>query len=206
MKIRTIFMVGQILLSTGSYPAAAAPSPISANPVDVKAGTYELDPNHGKITWSLSHLGFSTYTGQFGHVTARLVLDPKDIAKATLEAKVDIESVGTLNPALDQELKGDKFFDASSYPTAVFKSTKVKRTGSKTADVTGDLTLMGVTKPVTLSVVFNQGGTNPISNTYEVGFEGHAKIKRSEFGLKTFVPYVGDDVTLDIEGEFDLKS
>ena len=206
MKIKTLFMVGPILLGIGSLAGAAAASPISANPADVKAGTYVLDPNHGKITWSLNHLGFSTYTGQFSHVTGNLVLDPEHIAKTTLKATVDIGSIGTLNPTLDQELKGDKFFNAAANPTAVFKSTKVQRTGSKTAEVTGDLTLMGVTQPVTFSVVFNQGGTNPISNAYEIGFEGHAKIKRSEFGLKTFVPYVGDDVTLDLEGEFDLKS
>jgi polyisoprenoid-binding protein YceI len=205
VKIKTLFMLSPILLGIGSLPAAAAPAPISANPAEVKAGTYVLDPNHGKITWSLNHLGFSTYTGQFSHVTGNLVLDPEHIARTTLEATVDIGSIGTLNPTLDQELKGDKFFNEAANPTAVFKSTKVQRTGSKTADVTGDLTLMGVTQPVTLSVVFNQGGTNPISNTYEIGFEGHTKIKRSEFGLKAFVPYVGDEVTLDLEGEFDLK-
>lgn len=174
----------------------------SSAPGAAKAGTYKLDPAHGKITWSLSHLGFSTYTGQFSGVNATLVIDPKDVSKTTLTATVDISSIGTLNPTLDTELKGDKFFNDAKYPTATFVSTQVLKTGAHTADVMGNLTLLGVTKPEELKVTFNQGGTNPIEKVYELGFDGKAEIKRSAFGLSAYVPYVGDEVTLQIEGEF----
>jgi polyisoprenoid-binding protein YceI len=135
-----------------------------------------------------------------------LVLNPQDIAKTTLTATVAIDSIGTLNPKLDGELKSDEFFNAAKFPTATFTSTKIVRTGAKTAEIHGNLTLLGVTKPQTLNVTFNLAGTNPIEKVYEVGFQGHAILKRSEFGLKTYIPYIGDDVTLDIEGEFHLQS
>jgi polyisoprenoid-binding protein YceI len=202
-------MKSTALLAALVYGAAIAPAlaaDFTANPADVKAGTYALDPAHGKITWSLSHLGFSTYTGQFANAMGTLVLNPKDIAKTTLTATVVIDSVGTLNPKLDGELKSAEFFNAPEFPTATFTSTKVVRTGEKIAEVFGNLTLLGVTKPQTLNVTFNLAGTNPIEKVYEVGFQGHAILKRSEFGLKTYIPYIGDEVTLDIEGEFHLQS
>jgi polyisoprenoid-binding protein YceI len=202
-------MKSTALLAALVYGAAIAPAlaaDFTANPADVKAGTYALDPAHGKITWSLSHLGFSTYTGQFANAMGTLVLNPKDIAKTTLTATVAIDSVGTLNPKLDSELKSAEFFNVPNFPTATFTSTKVVRTGEKTAEVFGNLTLLGVTKPQTLDVTFNLAGTNPIEKVYEVGFQGHAILKRSEFGLKTYIPYIGDEVTLDIEGEFHLQS
>jgi polyisoprenoid-binding protein YceI len=202
-------MKSAALIAALLYGAAVAPAlaaDFTANPADVKAGTYALDPAHGKITWSLSHFGFSTYTGQFANVTGTLVLNPKDIAKTTLTATVAIDSIGTLNPKLDGELKSDEFFNESKFPTATFTSTKVVQTGEKTAEVYGNLTLLGVTKPQTLNITFNLAGTNPIAKIYEVGFQGHAIVKRSEFGLKTYIPYIGDDVTLDIEGEFHLQS
>jgi polyisoprenoid-binding protein YceI len=201
-------MKSTALLAALLYGAAVAPAlaaDFTANPADVKAGTYALDPAHGKITWSLNHLGFSTYTGQFANATSTLVLNPQDIAKTTLTATVAIDSIGTLNPKLDSELKSAEFFNAPKFPTATFTSTKVVRTGAKTAEVYGNLTLLGVTKPQTLNVTFNLAGTNPIEKVYEVGFQGHAILKRSEFGLKTYIPYIGDDVTLDIEGEFHLQ-
>jgi polyisoprenoid-binding protein YceI len=199
------FLAATLTYGALATPAVAA-SDFTTNPAAVKAGTYSLDPSHGKITWSLSHLGFSTYTGQFSDVTGTLVLDPKAIAKTTLNVSVDISSIGTLNPVLDTELKSDKFFNAAKFPTATFVSTKVIRTGKTTADVDGELTLLGVTKPQVLKVTFNLGGTNPIVKVYELGFEGHAVLKRSEFGLSAYVPYVGDTVSLDLEGEFHLNS
>jgi polyisoprenoid-binding protein YceI len=196
-------MLSAALLAAAVTPALA--QDFSTNPATVKAGTYKLDPAHGKITWSLSHLGFSTYTGQFSDVNATLTLNPAEISKTTLTATVDIASIGTLNPKLDSELTGEKFFNAAKFPTATFVSTKIVRTGTKTASVYGNLTLLGVTKPEVLLVTFNQSGTSPIEKDYEVGFEGKAVIQRSQFGLSAYVPYVGDEVTLDLEGEFHLQ-
>ena len=170
----------------------------------VKSGTYNLDPDHGKITWSLSHLGFSTYTGQFSHVTGTLSLDPAHVDRSKLSVTIDVSSVGSFNATLDTELKGDKFLNVSTFPTATYTSTRVEPTGPKTATVHGDLTMLGVTKPVILKVTFNRAGMNPAANAYEVGFDGHAVFNRSQFGLTAYLPYVGDQVSLDLEGEFHL--
>ena len=168
---------------------------------DVRPGTYVTDPGHTKITWSLTHFGFSTYVGQFSKVAATLKLDPKAPQSADLQVTIDTASVGTLNPALDTHLKAPDFLDVAKFPQASFKSTAVKVTGERTADVTGDLTLHGVTKPVTLQVTFIQGGQNPLDKKYSLGFQARTVIKRSEFGVKAYSPAVGEEVTLQIDTE-----
>jgi polyisoprenoid-binding protein YceI len=182
--------------------AGAAQAQMTTSPAAVQAGTYKLDPAHGKITWSVTHFGFSTYIGQFSSVNATLKVDPKAPAASSVEVTVDANSLGTLNPALDTHLKSKDFLDVAAFPTATFKSTKVTLTGEKTADIAGELTLHGVTKPVVVHAVFNQGGANPMDKKYELGFAGTAEIVRSEFGIKSYVPAISDKVTLTIEAEF----
>ena len=187
-------------------PAAHAQSALTQSPTEVRAGAYVIDPNHSKITWSLDHFGFSTYVGQFSGVAATLKLDPKTPAGSDLQVTVDTASVGTFNPALDTHIKSPDFLDAAKFPQATFKATSVKVTGERTADITGDLTLHGVTRPVVLQATFNQAGANPVDKKYSLGFAGKAVLKRSDFGIKTYVPYIGDDVTLQIEAEFKAAS
>ena len=183
-------------------PAGPALAQVTTSPAAVQAGTYKLDPAHGKITWSITHFGFSTYIGQFSHVDATLKVDPKAPAAAAVDVTIDANSLGTLNSALDTHLKSKDFLDVATFPSATFKSTKVTLTGEKTADITGDLTLHGVTKPVVVHAAFNQAGTSPANRKYTVGFSGKALIKRSDFGIKTYVPAISDEVTLQIESEF----
>ncbi len=186
------------LAATGAVNAQA----ISPSPAAVQGGTFKLDPTHAKITWSVSHFGFSTYIGQFSAVNGTLRLDPKAVGASAVDVTVDAGSLGTLNPVLDAQMKSKAFLDAATFPTATFHATKVVQTGERTADITGDLTLHGVTKPVTLQATFNQGGANPLDKTYELGFAGSAKIRRSEFGITSYVPAISDEVTLTIEAEF----
>ena len=196
-----------LIIATAALPmtAFAGMSPFSHNPAAVKPGTYTLNPDHGKITWSISHFGFSTYIGQFAGADSTLKLDPKNLAKSSLTAKVQIASIGTLDPALNKTLMSKPFFDAAAYPVATFVSTKIIRTGPKTANIDGNLTLRGVTKPVVIKAVFNQSGINPVVNGYEVGFEGHMTLMRSEFGVSAYLPYIGNKVTLNLEGEYMLQ-
>ena len=168
----------------------------------VQAGSYKLDPAHSKITWSVTHFGFSTYVGQFASVNGTLKLDPKAPASDAVDVTVDAGSLGTLNPALDTHLKSKEFLDVATFPTATFKATKVTVTGERTANIDGQLTLHGVTRPVVVQATFNQGGVNPLDKKYSLGFAGSAKIKRSEFGITSYVPAISDDVTLTIEAEF----
>lgn len=194
-----------VALAVSAAPAALAQA-TTTSPAAVQAGTYRLDPDHGKITWSVTHFGFSTYVGQFAHVNATLKVDPKAVGASALDVTVDANSLGTLNPALDTHLKSKDFLDVAAFPTATFKATKVVQTGEKTVDITGDLTLHGVTKPVVVHATFNQAGVNPLDKRYELGFAGSAEINRSDFGIKAYVPAVSDRVTLTIEAEFKAAS
>lgn len=173
------------------------------NPAEVQAGTYKLDPAHGKITWSVNHLGFSTYTGQFINVAADLTIDPANPSTSTLTATVPLTDVAPNNDALKAHLQTPDFFDAAQFPTASFVATSivVDADDASEADVTGNLTLRGVTRPVTLEVKFNQAGPS-MGGVYKVGFDGETTIKRSEFGINFALPAVGDEVELHIEGEF----
>lgn len=176
---------------------------VSSSPAQVRAGTYTADPGHTRVTWSISHLGYSTYSGIFPAVTGTLVLDENDTSKSRVEVTIPVERVGTLDPDLDKHLKAPDFFDVAKFPTATFKSTGIRAVG-RTAKITGDLTLRGVTKPVTLDVTFNQAGV-AMDKLYTVGFDATAVIKRSDFGMTTYLPVLGDEVTLRIEAEFKAK-
>jgi polyisoprenoid-binding protein YceI len=173
------------------------------NPAEVQAGTYKLDPAHGKITWSVNHLGFSTYYGQFINVAADLTIDPANPSASTLTATVPLTDVAPNSDGLKNHLQTPDFFDTARFPAATFVATSIviDEDDASEADVTGNLTLRGVTRPVTLEVTFNQAGPS-MGNTYKVGFDGETTIKRSEFGINYALPAVSDEVELHIEGEF----
>jgi polyisoprenoid-binding protein YceI len=184
------------------FTAAHAQQDMTTDPAQVRPGTYVLDKAHGKITWTIDHLGFSDYMGQFADVNANLKLDPANPQNSTVDAVVNMDSLGTLNPKLDEHLRSDQFFDVKKFPTAKFVSTGVSISGDRTGTITGNLTLHGVTKPIVLTAAFNAAGMDPVSHEYKIGFTGSATIKRSDFGLNAYLPVLGDDVALDIEAEF----
>jgi len=186
--------------------AVAQVDSISRNPVNVRSGIYELDPAHGKITWSVDHMGFSTYVGQFTDVSASLDLNVRKPTASRLEAVVKTDSVGTFHDDLDKHLKSEDFLHSAKYPTAAFKATGLRMVDQDTAAITGNLTLRGVTRPIVIDADFNQAGTNPVDKQYSVGFDGKARIKRSDFGINYGLPALGDTVTLHFEAEFKLKS
>ncbi len=185
--------------------ALAQGDALTQKPAEVRSGSYVLDPAHGKITWSVSHMGFSTYVGQFTDVSATLDLDSANLTASTLDATVRMASVGTFSDGLDTHLKTADFFDVANYPTATFRATSIRRTDEDSADITGNLTLRGVTRPIVIHADFNQAGTSPVDQAYTVGFDGKAKIKRSDFGITYGLPVLGDEVTLHFEAEFKRK-
>lgn len=200
-KIRPLAVAGLGAILLLSPLAVGAQGPFSQDPAEVQAGDYRIDPGHSKITWSIDHFGFSTYVGQFGKVEGTVSLDPKAVTASKVDVTIDANSVGTLNPALDAHLKAADFLDTARFPTATFKATAIKQTGPRTADITGDLTLRGVTRPVTVAATFNQGGVNPVDKTYSLGFAGKARIRRTDFGVSAYAPALGDEVTLELEAE-----
>jgi len=205
----TAFRLGGVVVCLTSCSCASAATialpGATQDPARIPAGTYQLDPHHGRITWSINHMGFSTYVGQVPELKATLVLNPKNMAATTLRVTVDMSSIGTLYPPMDKNLKGPLYFDVARYPTAVFVSTHVVRTGKRTADVDGMLTMHGATHPVVLHVVFNQGAPNPKKHSYDIGFQGKALVERTDFDLDTGLDLVGNEISLDLEGEFLLE-
>jgi polyisoprenoid-binding protein YceI len=172
----------------------------------VPGGVYQVEPNHTRVLFAVSHFGFTTWYGDFTHASGSLTLDPKTASASKVEVSVPTASVSTTNAKLDGELKDPDWFDAAKYPTISFVSRQVTVTGPGRADVAGDLTLHGVTKPVTLHAKFNAGGMNPMNKAYTVGFEVSGKIKRSDFGVSKYVPLVGDEVDLIISAAFEHKA
>ena len=177
----------------------------NSDPAAVQAGTYALETSHARVLFATSHMGFSTWYGDFSGATGSLTLDPKKPATAALDVSIPVASVSTTNTKLDGELKSADWFDAAKFPTISFKSAKVAPTGPTTALVTGDLTFHGVTKPVTLEATFKASGANPMSKAFTIGFEVKGKLKRSDFGVATYVPLIGDEVELIISAPFEKK-
>lgn len=188
------------LVAGGAVVAQAA---LTRTPAEVQAGAYDLDSAHGKITWSVDHMGFSTYKGQFVNVDADLVLDPANPSASTLTATIPLTDVDSNSDGLDRHLQTADFFDTANHPVATYvsRSVTVNPDDATRATVVGDLTLRGVTRPVTMEVKFNQAGPS-MGGVYRAGFDGRATIRRSEFGITYGLPLLGDEVDLHIEGEF----
>jgi len=175
-------------------------------PVPAKKGTYKIDPRHSQILFEIQHMKLSDFFGRLGPVSGMLTFDPDAPEKSTLDAAVDMTTIDTHVPQLDKELV--EFFNGAKFPSATFKATGITRTGESTGTVTGDLTLAGVTKPVTLNVTFKGARNPPIPlQPYRIGFNGTATIKRSDFDLThtMWSGIVADEVTLLIEAEGELQ-
>lgn len=177
---------------------------VLAIPSAYAADKYILDDAHTYVGWTISHFGFSHPSGKW-MAKGTMELDKDKPQDSKVEATINVADIITGIPKLDQHLKGEEFFDVDKYPTATFVSTKVITTGKDTAKVEGDLTLHGVTKPVTLDVKLNKGEVSPLTNKMTAGFSATATISRSAFGIKAYAPGLGDEVKLNIEAEA-LKS
>ncbi|WP_407637093.1 YceI family protein [Komagataeibacter kakiaceti] len=183
-------------------PAAAQ---VVTSPAQVQSGSYDVEPAHTQVTFTVLHLGFTNYTGIFSNASGTLELDTRAPSRSKLSVTIPVDSVQTTSSRLTGELKGEQWFDAGRFPAATFVSTAIRQTGQNDAVVTGNLTLHGVTKPETLKVHFIGAGINAIDKKYTTGFEATATIRRSDFGVKMYVPYVGDDVELRIAGAFERR-
>ena len=194
------------VLALGLGPVASLRAQTASHePGTVKAGSYAVEPGHTQVGFTLLHLGFSYYSGVFSNVSGTLHLDPSHPDASRLVVSIPIDSVATTSAKLDGELKGAEWFDAARYPSATFASTRITPMGHDAARVDGTLTLHGVSEPETLTVHFVGAGVNPLDKKYTVGFEAVGTIRRSQFGVKTYVPLVGDDVRLSIAGAFELQ-
>ena len=167
------------------------------------ADTYKLDASHTAVTFHINHFGFSNPAGKFMNVDGTLMLDEANPAASNLNVTIPIAKLDTGVAKLDEHLMTDQFFDVAKFPTATYVSTKIDVTGKDTAIVHGDLTMHGVTKPVDLKVKLNKLGEN-MMKMKTAGFSATASLKRSDFGMATYIPNLGDEVTLDIESEANI--
>lgn len=165
------------------------------------ADKYEFDKDHTNILWFADHFGYSEPFGYFNDFDGTLSLDEKAPENSKLEITIKTSSLSTPIEKFTTHLKSKDFFDVEQYPAAKFVSTKVEKTAENTAKVTGDFTLLGVTKPLVLDVKLNKIGKHPFTQKYTAGFSATATIKRSEFGMNYGIPGVGDDIRIFIESE-----
>lgn len=178
---------------------------VSTDPKKAPAGAYQVETRHTLVLFAIPHLGLTDYYGRFEKISGTLNFNPGAPERSAVSITIDTSSVNVVNSELMGQLVGPSVFDSSNFPTATFKSTSVERTGPTTGKMSGDLTIHGVTKPVTFDITFNGGLSAPIGNAYDIGFHATATIKRSDFGLDKMMwkSFVGDDVKLIIEALFE---
>jgi polyisoprenoid-binding protein YceI len=192
-----------VALTIGLFgPALASPS--TQDPAKVPAGTYGLDRQHASLTVKIVHMGFSHYTMRFNGLDGGFSYDPANWRSTQVTFTVDPKSVDTNNPAFDKQIAG--YFEPDKFPTIRFVSTGLEGADGM-GTMTGDLTLHGVTRPVTLDVTFAGAGHGITPVGTRLGFSASTAIKRSDFGVSNFVlnQFTSDDVKVIFEGEFERK-
>lgn len=200
--MRTIALFIPLALSACALTATQSPQALQSLP----AGAYQLEKPHGSLTFRVKHLGLSYYTARFADFDATLDFDPKAPAASRVKAIINPLSVRTDNtadPGWDKRIGAD-LLKGADFPQIIFDSTSIETTGPFTGKVTGDLTLAGITKPVTLDVIYNGGMDSAVlyAGRPAIGFSARGKLTRSAFGLTRYAEFVGDDVEIVIEAEF----
>jgi polyisoprenoid-binding protein YceI len=196
--------MGQTLTRIALTAALAA---IFSLPAPAATSTWQIDPMHSAAQFSIRHLAISTVRGGFSNVKGTINFDDTDVTKSTVDVTIDVNTVDTRVPDRDKDLRSDKFFDVTHYPSMTFKSTKVEQAGEGKLKVTGDLTIRGVSKQVVLDV---EGPTAPVKDPWgnqRAAVSATTKINRQDFGVKWNATMdnggvvLGDDVaiTLDVE-------
>lgn len=197
--MRTVLATALLALAAPVLAQGALPgAPVKAR---VTAGTYAVDPAHTQVTWQVNHMGISMLEGQFGASAGSITIDPAKPDATKVDVTFQVDQLSVTSARFAEHLKSKGFFDAATNPTARFVSTAVRATGDH-ATITGNLTIKGVTKPVTLQATFVGAGANPMNKKLNFGFRATGTVDRSDFGLGMAVPLVSDKVDLVINAAF----
>jgi len=200
MRRRGFIALAISVLASG----AAAADPTSRDPAKVPAGGYELDPRHAGLIVKVPHMGgFSRYTMRFRALSGSFTYDPANWQATKVSITVDPKSIDTEDNIFNKTVAG--YFEPDKYPVITFASTSLTADPEGKGQLSGDLTLHGVTKPVVLDVEFNGVGPGLLGAGTRMGFSGTGRIKRSEFGVTGGRPFAGDTVDLMFEVEFVKK-
>ena len=207
MKPSIRWMTASLLAATAlAFVVPASAIGVSSHdPARMPAGDYVLDKSHASLIARVAHMGFSRYAIRFNKLDASFSYDPAAPGAAKITGSVDPLGIDTGAPAFDKQLNGPGWFNSPAFPAISFVSTEVKPGVEGKGTVTGDLTWLGVTRPVTLDVVWNGVGSGMIPGGVRTGFSATGHLKRADFGNKTYFPIVADDVDLEIEVEFFRK-
>ena len=182
-----------------SLAAALMMAPLSAQAADA----YKLDTTHAVVAFKVSHLGFSTTYGNFDKVDGSMTFDEANPANSSVEVTIDTASIDSGYEKRDEHLRGEDFFNVAEYPTMTFKSTSIEVTGEDEAAITGDLTLLGETHPVTLHVDLNKQGAHPMDKSKTVaGFDAETEIDRTKWGMTSYAPAIGKEVEIILSTEW----
>lgn len=168
--------------------------------VPASAQTYQIDPVHTSLIFRVKHMNTAYIYGRFNQVTGTIVVDERNPARSSVNIEVDANSVYTANEQRDNHLRSPDFFNTRQFPTIRFTSTEVRRVNANTLQVKGNLTMHGVTRPITVNVLLTGKGRNPQGKEI-IGFETTFTVRRSEFGMRYGLPGLGDEVrvTLSVE-------
>ncbi len=182
-------------------PLFAAATLLAASPAFAEAEKYVLDSSHSQIIFSYNHIGFSTTYGMFSGFEGEIMFDAEDAAKSSVTVSMPVASMFTGWEQRDGHFMSDDFFGASGEDLVTFTSTSIEVTGDNTANITGDLAMNGMTKPVVLAATLNKIGQHPMAGKAWAGFDATTTVKRSDFGLGAFAPAVSDEVEIQISIE-----
>jgi polyisoprenoid-binding protein YceI len=184
---------------------AQSGAPFSRDFAQQPAGEYTLDKGHASVTWRVSHLGLSQYTARFDKVDGKLNYASAQASASSVEFTIDTTSVNTGLAPFNKKLQGAAYFDSEKNPNITFKSTKIEAMPNNKFRMTGDMTLRGITKPMSWDVTFNGGLFNNFAQAHAVGFSAKGTVKRTQWGMTELVPMIGDDVEVLVEVEFNRR-
>lgn len=167
-----------------------------------QAQKVEVDLEHTSVHWSISHAGFSKVTGQFRQINkAEMAFDRKDVSKSKVSVEIEAASLDSNHAFRDNWARSEASLNVWKFRTITFESTNIEKTGENTGKMTGNLTMHGVTHPVTMDVTYNKGGLH-MSKKYSIdGFTAKGQLKRSDFDMKAFIPFIGDEIDFVIQLE-----
>lgn len=186
--------------------AAATLALLLMQPALAATEEYVFDKSHTDIRFMVDHFGYSTITGDFHEFDGRLLLDEDNLANSSIEVTIDLRSLDSGWEDRDEHFKSGDFLEVSEYPQATFTSTSITANGEDRYEVDGELTMHGITRPVTLDVEVNRIGTHPATEAKTIGFDATTTIKRSEFDAGMYAPAVSDEVRIHITSEMPRKA
>lgn len=200
--VLSFVIMGLVSLSLGSCTFLLTPN-VNTQIESLREGQYRLDPSHTAVIFKVQHMQLSTFVGRFNSMQATLDFNPNKLQEINLQAQVDIASIDVNNNDLESDLRGSSWFDSTQFPQAQLKTLSVEPLRQANQFLfNAEMTLLGITKPIQLTATFHGGANNILTGYYTLGFSASGRLLRSDFGMDSYIPLVGDEISLEIYAEF----